>query len=50
MWYNVFACEINLAEDKQILPEMMGRNFGAKLSEFWEEQAKDNRFRYRKAS
>lgn len=36
LWYNVFDNDMNLIEDKQILPEMMGRNFGTKLCEFWE--------------
>lgn len=49
MWYNVFDNDINLAEDKQILPEMMGRNFGEKLAELWDNWYKDQNSRYRKA-
>lgn len=49
LWYNVFDNDINLSEDKQHLPELMGRNFGEKLAELWEQWYKVQGSRYRKA-
>ena len=47
--YNTFDSEINLLKDGDVYPEMMGRFFPEKISEFWENWFLKPKSRYRLA-
>ena len=47
--FNVYENELNIQAEGQVLPEMLGRNFGRKLNELWEEWYDKPKKRYRLA-
>lgn len=47
--YNVYENDINILADGEVLPELLGRNFGAKIAEFWSQWLESPKQRYKLA-
>ena len=46
----MYENELNIQADGEVLPELIGRNFGRKIAEIWNEWLEDNQTRYRMAT
>lgn len=47
--YNVYENDINILDNGEVLPELVGRNFAGKIVEFWSEWYESPKHRYKLA-